>query len=122
MLIILLAFGWGIAVILLVVLVTHAIRHRVIPRRGQRSVEDEMEWHGPAHAESRSSRRVRLVVGLIALAFWEGFWVSEISDRFQWSANPFQLPYFFLFVVMIGIPFVVYLIARRLKRETVQSP
>jgi hypothetical protein len=142
MLQILIIFGWVIAVGLMVYLAVQAIRHRLIGRGGKKSTagkvkefkehhdSDEKRQRGPdldrvvspaTHEKSYDYRRGITLIGYLTLFLWEFFWISEINDRFKWSANPFQLPYFFLLVVLVGIPLAVYLISRRIIRRSIHS-
>jgi Ca2+/Na+ antiporter len=47
---------------------------------------------------------------------WEAYWVLEILDQFRKSDKPLQLPYFFLFIVMIVIPYSINWYTRRRRR------
>ena len=66
----------------------------------------------------------------MVLLLWQGYWIVEILDQFRKSDTPLQLPYFFLFVVMVVIPYSVYwfstrksrLERRRLKQGLSASP
>ncbi len=55
--------------------------------------------------------------GWIALVLWEGYWLIEIADQFKKSEHPLQLPYVFLFVVMVAIPYSIYRFAGRRRRR-----
>ena len=135
--------GWILAVAVLLHLVVQAARHRFVshdrkssaklvkkrrhsdekrldPVQGAPSPEAH-EAH-KAHQAHLDYRRMMTIVGIIALFLWEAFWISGITDRFRWSANPFQLPYFFLFIVLIAIPLAVYFVARRMIRRSAPSP
>jgi hypothetical protein len=76
----------------------------------------------PAPHEARGNfpRGIR-PLGYVLLIVWEGYWISEVAERFAQSANPLQLPYFFLIFVMVGVPLAAYLVTRRLLRRSVQS-
>jgi hypothetical protein len=52
--------------------------------------------------------RGRMIFGIVILLLWELYWGSEVSRAESFS----QIPYFFLFIVMVAIPYAVYLIAR----------
>jgi GT2 family glycosyltransferase len=140
MLQILIIVGWVIAAGLLVYLVPQAARHRLISRSRKKSTiwnAKELEKHhdpdekrqrevtldrvtsSATREESYYYRRGVTIIGYLALFLWEGFWISNISDRFKLSTNPFQLPYFFLFVVLVGIPLAVYLFSRRIIRRSI---
>ena len=53
----------------------------------------------------------------MVLLLWQGYWMVEIVDQFKKSDTPLQLPYFFLFIVMVVIPYSVYWFSRRHKRR-----
>lgn len=134
--------GWILAVVVLLYLVVQAARHRFI-RRDRKSSAKLFKKRRPSDQKNRDPvkrtpspeehaahkaheahldfRRVMTIVGVFALFLWEAFWISGITDRFRWSANPFQLPYFFLFIVLIAIPVAVYFIARRMIRRSAPS-
>jgi hypothetical protein len=66
-------------------------------------------------------RRIAFFEYLI-LFLWEAFWISEIAERFSNSSNPLQLPYAFLFVVLVGFPLAIHLYLRWLMQHSVHSP
>lgn len=142
MLQILIIFGWIIACVLLVYLAVDAVKHRLIGQRRVKSTTEKDEGfnkqqdsdksqHGTNldrvvspvihHIDSHYYRRGITIMGYLALFLWEIFWFSEISDRFRWTANPFQLPYFFLLTVLVGVPLAVYLVSRRILRRSFPS-
>jgi hypothetical protein len=99
-------------------------------RNFDRSVEIQPEPAGvPDRATSPkmnlasigNTRRRTALLGYFVLFLWEAYWISEIVERFSKSSNPLQLPYFFLFVVMIGVPLGVYAYSRWLLRGRVSS-
>jgi hypothetical protein len=80
-----------------------------------------------AYAERRQKQNQRLF-GWVVFLLWEGYWIVEIVDQFKKSDHPLQLPYFFLFIVMVVIPYSVYRfstrrrrLARRASDKTLQS-
>ena len=58
-------------------------------------------------------RRLNLVVlGWLAFVLWEGYWIWEIAQRY-FETNRLELPYMFLFFILVVIPLAVYLFIRR---------
>jgi hypothetical protein len=68
-----------------------------------------------ASAERRQRQNQRLF-GWVLFLLWEAYWVLEILDQFRKSDKPLQLPYFFLFIVMIVIPYSINWYTRRRRR------
>ena len=68
-------------------------------------------------------RRLNLVVvGLLAFVLWEGYWIWEIAQRYS-ETHRLQLPYVFLFFILVVIPLAVYLfIRRRIRRSMRRGP
>ena len=64
----------------------------------------------------RRQKQNQRLFGWVVLLLWQGYWVVEILDQFKKSDNPLQLPYFFLFTVMVVIPYSVYWFSGRRKR------
>ena len=63
-----------------------------------------------------------LVVGLLAFVLWEGYWIWEIAQRYS-ETHRLQLPYVFLFFILVVIPLAVYLfIRRRIRRSMRRGP
>ena len=52
----------------------------------------------------------------MVLLLWWGYWVVEIIDQFKKSDTPLQLPYVFLFIVMVVIPYCIYWFSGRRRR------
>src|SRR5262249_55425014 len=60
--------------------------------------------------DDREDRRlIYTFVGWALLIVWQVYWLLEIVERFRTTTTPLQLPYFFLFVVMVLIPLAIYL-------------
>lgn len=135
MLQILIIIAWLIAIGCMLYLVKEMIKGRLQARRHrklafrsakrsyrrQRFIQNRrrlMERSGgvvlsaPNDAAADRSQIPRLF-GWVVLILWEGYWLMEIADQFSKSAHPLQLPYFFLFIVMVAMPYGVYLISRR---------
>jgi len=122
---VLLIFVWLIAFTCLLFLIVSAVkrwfsrsRHRKRERRAQRFAglaerlqrrrQVEAPVHEPDFVDNIDFRRGLKTVGWIAFILWEAFWISEIAERFARDPHPLQLPYFFLLVVMVGVPVTVY--------------
>ncbi|MGE5163641.1 MAG: hypothetical protein ACM3IH_06405 [Sphingobacteriales bacterium] len=102
-----------------------AIRSAIRSYRRQQFIENRrrlMQRSGgvvlSAPNEAAADRpQVQRLFGWIVLFLWEGYWVVEIVDQFSRSSRPLQLPYVFLFIVMVAMPYGVYLISRRAIRR-----
>ena len=68
-------------------------------------------------------RRLNLgVLGWLAFVLWEGYWIWEIAQRYP-ETKRLQLPYVFLFFILVVIPLAVYsFIRRRIRRSTRRGP
>jgi len=105
-----------------------AIRNAIRARRREQFMENRRRWAEintgviqarPAEAQAILDRRQKQnqrLFGWVVLLLWQGYWVVEILDQFKKSDNPLQLPYFFLFTVMVVIPYSVYWFSGRRKR------
>ena len=105
-----------------------AIRNAIRARRREQFMENRRRWSEintgviqprPAEAAAKLERRQKQnqrLFGWIVLLLWEGYWIVEILDQFRKSDHPLQLPYFFLFVVMVVIPYCIYWFASRKSR------
>ena len=119
-----------------------AIRNAIRARRREQFMENRRRWAEintgviqprPAEAAAYAQRRQKQnqkLFGWMVLLLWQGYWIVEILDQFRKSDHPLQLPYFFLFVVMVVIPYSVYwfstrksrLERRRIQRDLSASP
>jgi hypothetical protein len=152
MLYILIIIGWVITFGCFVYLVPQAIKHRLFyedqkkvtnkkfwglrrrhqfDERSQKSVQNLDGAVPPKASEAlpmaseasvRYRRRRVALFEFLILLLWEAFWISEIAERFSASTKPFQLPYFFLFVVLFGFPLAVHLYLRWIVEHSVHSP
>lgn len=106
-----------------------AIRNAIRARRREQFMENRRRWaeintgviqvrpaEVAAYAERRQTQNQRLF-GWVVFLLWQGYWVVEIVDQFRKSDKPLQLPYFFLFIVMVVIPYSVYWFRGRHKRR-----
>jgi len=122
---VLLMFVWLIAITCLIFLIVSGVkrwfsrsRDRKRERRAQRFARlaerfrrrRQMDRPAPEpdFVDNIDFRRGLKTVGWIAFILWEAFWISEIAERFARDPHPLQLPYFFLLVVMVGVPVAVY--------------
>jgi hypothetical protein len=67
-------------------------------------------------SEDRHLRNALLL--LILLIIWEVYWILEIVERVRTAPTAWQLPYLFLFIVLIGIPLAAFLLFRRMRRSS----
>ena len=142
MLNILIIVGWLLAICLMLYLAKElvkdrfhkrrerklAIRNAIRARRREQFMENRRRWAEintgviqprPAEAAANVERRDRQnqkLFGWMVLLLWQGYWVVEIVDQFKKSDTPLQLPYFFLFMVMVVIPYCIYWFSRRRRR------
>jgi len=138
MLIIVLILAWLIAFGLAVYLATRAVKFRLrgrqqskLPHRKIRDYhrldERQQRWvrkDGVVLVDEVSEdRRLNLVVlGWLAFVLWEGYWFWEIAQSYS-EANRLQLPYVFLFFILVVIPLAVYsFIRRRIRRSARRGP
>lgn len=142
MLNVLIIIGWLLAICLMLYLAKElvkdrfhrrrerklAIRNAIRARRREQFMENRRRWAEintgviqtrPAEEEAYAERRQRQnqrLFGWVVLLLWQGYWVVEIIDQFKKSDKPLQLPYFFLFMMMVVIPYSIYWFSRRRKR------
>jgi len=141
MLLILITIGWLIAIACLVYLVTQAVRNRWHGRNRRKAHAREVrEFKRHHHFDQKRQRWIRNVDGVVVvnddredrrliytfvgwalLIVWQVYWLLEIVERFRTTTTPLQLPYFFLFVVMVLIPLAIYLFFRRRLRRSAAS-
>jgi hypothetical protein len=145
MLYIIIIIGWVITLGCFVYLAPQAIKHRLFyedqkkvtnkkfwglrrrhqsDERSQKSVQNLDGAAPPKESEAsvRYRRRRVALFEFLMLLLWETFWISEITERFYTSSKPFQLPYFFLFVVLFGFPLAVHLYLRWIVEHSIHSP
>jgi hypothetical protein len=140
MLQIVLIFAWVIAVCLALYLATRAIRHRMLGRhrrkmelrryrafrRSHRFDQKQQRWirkaDGAVMDVGEDRRFVLACVGLLLFVLWEGYWLLEVVERFSMSTHPLQLPYVFLFVLLVIVPLAGYFFFRRLMRRSIRLP
>ena len=138
MLIIVLILAWLIAFGLAVYLATRAVKYRIrgryqrkLPHRKIRDYhrfdERQQRWVREDGVvlvdEVIEDRRLNLVIlAWLAFVLWEGYWIWEIAQRYS-ETNRLQLPYVFLFFILVVIPLAVYLfIRRKIRRSKRRDP
>ena len=142
MLNIVLILAWLIAFGLAVYLATRAVKFRLRGRQqrklARRKIRDFTRHHRFDERQQRwvrkddgvvladeviEDRRLNLVVlGWLVFVLWEGYWFWEIAQRYS-ETNRLQLPYVFLFFILVVIPLAVYLfIRRRIRRSARRDP
>ena len=137
MLNIVLILAWMVALGLAVYLATRAVKFRLRGRQqrklAHRKIRDFTRHHSFDERQQRwvrkdgvilvdeviEDRRLNLVVlGWLAFVLWEGYWIWEIAQRYS-ETKSLQLPYVFLFFILVVIPLAVYsFIRRRIRRST----
>jgi hypothetical protein len=65
-------------------------------------------------------KQTQNLFGWVTLILWQAYWIIEIADQFKKSDHPLQLPYFFLFIVMVVIPYGIYWFARRRRQRPIE--
>lgn len=122
-----LLFIWAITAVLLIYLLVGTATRRASERLANaRNIREFRKHHhydakrgkwvrhsdGATTAEANPVlRRVKRAGGLAIFVLWEGFWLFQIASAQKWS----QIPYLFLLVMMIGIPFAAYKLSRRIE-------
>jgi hypothetical protein len=142
MLNIVLILAWLVAFGLALNLATRAVKFRLRGRQqrklAHRKIRDFTRHHRFDERQQRwvrkddgvvlvdeviEDRRLNLVVlAWLAFVLWEGYWIWEIAQRYS-ETNRLQLPYVFLFFILVVIPLAVYLfIRRRIRRSKRRDP
>jgi hypothetical protein len=142
MLNIVLILAWLVAFGLALNLATRAVKFRLRGRQqrklAHRKIRDFTRHHRIDERQQRwvrkddgvvlvdeviEDRRLNLVVlAWLAFVLWEGYWIWEIAQRYS-ETNRLQLPYVFLFFILVAIPLAVYLfIRRRIRRSQRRDP
>ena len=64
-----------------------------------------------------------MILGWLLFVPWEAYWLLEIVERFYKTTHPWQLPYVFLFFMLVVVPLAGYLfIRRRIWRRSARLP
>lgn len=56
---------------------------------------------------SEDRRLILAILGWLLFFLWEGYWFSEVIERYSTTSRPLQLPYVFLFVMLVVVPLAV---------------
>ena len=132
MLYIVIVLAWLIALSLAVCLASTAIKRRLSGRKeGKRAQKRAKEFRSSHRFDEKrrywvrnvdqvalndhsvEDRRIFLtVVGWLLFILWEGYWVLEIREQYI-ARGRLELPYVFLFFVMVAVPLAWYLFLRR---------
>jgi len=136
-----LLIAWLIALSLAIHLATQAIKARLTGRRERkRARRTAREFTKNHHFDPKQKRWVRnvdrvalidhsaedrriflIVIGLLLFVLWEGYWVLEIREQYV-TRGRLELPYVFLFFMLVGVPLALYLFLRRKLRRTAIIP
>jgi hypothetical protein len=133
--------AWPIAFALAVYLATRAMKHRLWGRQERRRVlkrsrefrrqhhfdEKQQYWvrnvdQVPLIDDSVRDRRFYITFwGWLLFILWEAYWLWEIRARFV-DTGRLQLPYVFLFFILVVVPLAWYLFLRRKLRRLAMIP
>ena len=136
-----LLIAWLIALSLAIHLATQAIKARLTGRRERkRARKTAREFTKNHHFDPKQKRWVRnvdrvalidhsaedrriflIVIGLLLFVLWEGYWVLEIREQYV-TRGRLELPYVFLFFMLVGVPLALYLFLRRKLRRAAIIP
>jgi hypothetical protein len=136
-----LLIAWLIALSLAIHLATQAIKARLLSRREKKhALRTAREFRKNHHFDPKQKRWVRnvdrvplidhsaedrriflIVIGCLLFILWEGYWVLEIREQYV-AKGRLELPYVFLFFMLVGIPFALYLFLRRKLRRAAIIP
>src|SRR5215813_5855137 len=136
-----LLIAWLIALSLAIHLATQAIKARLLGRRERRqALRTAREFRRSHHFDPKQKRWVRnvdqvalidhsaddrriflIVIGWLLFILWEGYWVLEIREQYV-AKGRLELPYVFLFFMLVGIPLALYLFLRRKLRRMAIIP
>jgi hypothetical protein len=133
--------AWLIALSLAVYLASTAIKRRLSGRKERRRALKRAQEFRSNHRfdekrqywvrnvdqvalidHSVEDRRIFLTfVGWLLFILWEGYWVLEIREQYI-ARGRLELPYVFLFFIMVVIPLAWYLFLRRTLRRLAVIP
>ena len=136
-----LVVAWLIALSLAIHLAIKAIKARLLGRRERRqALKTAREFRKNHHFDPKQKRWVRnvdqvalidhsaedrriflIVIGWLLFILWEGYWVLEIREQYVANGR-LDLPYAFLFFMVVAIPFALYLFLRRKLRRVAIIP
>jgi len=132
MLYIVIILAWLIALSLAVYLASTAIKRRLSGRKERKRAQKRAkEFRRTHHFDEKrrywvrnvdqvalnnhsvEDRRIFLtVVGWLLFILWEGYWVLEIREQYI-ARGRLELPYVFLFFIMVVVPLAWYFFLRR---------
>jgi hypothetical protein len=136
-----LVVAWLIALSLAIHLATKAIKARLLGRRVRKqALKKAREFRKNHHFDPKQKQWVRNVdqVALIdhsagdrriflififwlLVIVWEGYWVSEIYEQYV-ARGRLELPYVFLFFMVVVVPLAFYSFVRRKLRRAAIVP
>lgn len=136
-----LVVAWLIALSLTIHLAIKAIKARLLGRRERRQAQKTArEFRKNHHFDPKQKRWVRNVdrvalidhpaedrriflIFIFCLLFilWQGYWALEIYEQYA-ARGRLELPYAFLFFMLVVLPFVLYLFLRRKLRQVAIIP
>jgi len=122
-------------------LATQAIKARLLGRQEKRHAQrTAREFRKNHHFDPKQKRWVRnvdrvalidhsaedrriflIVIGGLLFILWEGYWVLEIREQYV-ARGRLELPYVFLFFMLVGVPLALYLFLHRKLRRTAIIP
>jgi hypothetical protein len=134
-----LVVAWLIALSLAIHLATKAIKARLLGRRVRKQAlktarefrknhhfdPKQKQWvrnvdHVALIDHSAGDRRIFLIfIFWLLIILWEGYWVSEIYEQYV-ARGRLELPYVFLFFMVVVVPLALYsFLRRRLRRVAI---
>ena len=131
-----LVVAWLIALILGIHLAITAIKARLLGRRVRKQArKTAREFRKNHHFDPKKKRWVRnvdkvalidhsaedrrvflIVIFWLLFILWEGYWVSEIYEQYA-ARGRLELPYVFLFFMVVVVPLGLYSFLRRKLRR-----
>jgi hypothetical protein len=135
--------AWLAALGLMIYLATQALKRRLRGgrrerlesrtirrfRRRHRFDEQRRRWvrkrdGAIVTSEAHEDRWFRITVfGWLLFILWEGYWISEIVERARDTKGSLQLPYVFLFFILVVVPLAIYWVGRRkMRRQSARLP
>ena len=134
-----LVVAWLIALSLAIHLATKAIKARLLGRRVRKqALKTAREFRKNHHFDPKQKRWVRngdkvalidhsaddrriflIFIFWLLFILWEGYWVSEIYEQYV-ARGRLELPYVFLFFMVVLVPLALYsFLRRRLRRVAI---
>ena len=136
-----LVVAWLIALSLAIHLATTAIKARLLGRRVRKQArKTAREFIKNHHFDPKQKRWVRngdkvalidhsaddrriflIFIFWLLFILWEGYWVLEIYEQYV-ARGRLELPYVFLFFMLVLVPLALYLFSRRKLRRAAVIP